>query len=148
MSILKSRLTVVESLYHQSFGEEPVRVDSRFSRELESDEQPYSRRLKATEGWQPLDCGWVKDPGMVCVTNEEGKHFQVNPTKEEKEALARKVLEILISPGQLNRESMGWESLGWLIPPGESFRGCPPSHKIWIRSQSGVTRFSVFTIPK
>ncbi len=140
MGILKSRLTVVESLYHQASGEEGVMVSSSFSRNLESDDQAYGpRRLKATEEWQPLDCGWVEEIGMISVTNEEGKHLQVNPTEEEKEALAKKVLEISLSP------RASWY---FLIPPGESFRGYPSAQKLWIRSQSGITRFSNFVIPR
>lgn len=142
MGVLKSRLTVVESLYHQASGEEGMMVSSRFSRDLESDDQAYGpRRLKATEEWQPLDCGWVEEMGMVSITNEEGKRLQVNPTEKEKEATAKKVLELALTP---NPDSL-WS---FLIPPGESFRGYPSTQKLWIRSQSGITRFSNFVIPK
>lgn len=137
MPKISDRITVVEMVYHRSSGEPPVCVESRFSRELETSEQPYSRRLKATEQWQSLDCGWLKDNvGMILIVNSEGRFPQANPTGKEREAAAKKVLEVA-------HRSLGQKG-SWLIPPGESMRASPSAPlDLVIRSQSGVTKFVV-----
>ena len=64
--ILKPRITVVETLYHQGvLGEDPTTVTCQFTRELKSDEQPYQRRCKVSENPKPLDVGWVEEVGEI-----------------------------------------------------------------------------------
>jgi hypothetical protein len=94
MADLKSEITVVEQVYHQLSGSQPRAIESRFSRELESDEQPYERHLKVGEESVPLDCGWIKEASQLVIINEEGKGLQANPTDEERKGLACKILEI------------------------------------------------------
>lgn len=135
-----SRVTVVEQVYHQILNGQPHLVESRFSRDLESDEQAYERRLKVGEAGVPLDCGWVTKASQLLIINEEGRNLQVNPTDEERKKLSEKVLEVyyvqsLTSP--------------WLVLPGESMRGCPSTLEgLRIRSQSGIIRFTLHVIPK
>lgn len=135
------KLTIVESIYHQPFGEQPTQVENRFEQILSSSEQPYQRKLKATEEWQQLDFGWLESVGMILIVNTEGKFLQLQPTEEEKEETAKKVLElcyrISVCP------------FGWSILPGASFRGQPNDPTtLHIRSQSGVTRFMLYAWPK
>lgn len=146
---VKDRLTVVESVYHQPFGEDPVEIPSRFSRNLKTREQLYCRRLVATEKWEPLDCGWLGNAvGMLVVSNNEGKNQQVNPTNEEREVLAAKVLELFCSQGDRTMLSAARQA-HWLVPPGESMRGCPAAaQKIHIRCQSGTAKFTLHLIPE
>lgn len=146
MAILKDRLVVVETVYHQPTGEQPTAVESRFSRDLQTVEQPYQRQLTATEEWKPLDCGWIKDAGMLVIQNLEGK-FQANPTDEERAEAAARVLEVSYREDQ--DPNMDVSRHGWLIYPGESFRGCPSNLDLLaVRSQYGSLRLSVFIIPR
>lgn len=64
---------VVCTVYHQQPGSEPVSVDSRFSRWLDTDEQPYLRKLTLAEEWVPLDKGWLEVAGMLVIRNDEAK---------------------------------------------------------------------------
>lgn len=140
------RLTVNESVYHQLYGEQPSQIENHFSRFVESDEEPYSRRRKATEEWQPLDIGWVKEigVGMLVISSLAGKALQRNPTKEEKEETAKQILEVSYTAATPTSVA-----LCWLIPPGESMRGMPShGNELWIRSRHGTVRYTVFVIPK
>ena len=146
---IKDRLTVVESVYHQPFGESPVEIPSRFSRNLKTREQVYSRRLTATEDWQSLECGWLGNAvGMLVISNDEGKNQQANPTDEERKALAAKVLELCHSDASRTMHSPARRG-EWLIPPGESMRGCPvAAQQLLIRCQSGAAKFTLHLIPE
>lgn len=136
----EARIVVVESVYHQRFGEDPEEVQSRFSRALESNEQLYKRQLKATEEWQPLDCGWLRgNVGMLVIANTEGQFLTPNPTDEEREALSKRVIEVAYGAGI---------KFSWLIPPGESMRGCPSSAgSLHVRCHSETATFTLYLFP-
>jgi hypothetical protein len=133
----KNRLTVVETVYHQVSGEQPQSVESRFDRELQSDEQMYQRCKVATEEWQPLDLGWVPDPGTIVIENNEGILQQVNPTPEQQEELAKKILVLSQDSG-----------LGFEVRPGESFRFSHDAPGVLLlRCRSGSARYRISVIP-
>ena len=136
-------LTVTETIYHQSWGEGPTSVNSAFTRELSIQEQPYSRKIKIGETWQPLDLGWFSDRpndvGMIQLVNEEGHFEQTQPTDEERAEAAAKVIE-------LNFLAL---TNSWLILPRESFRGCPSlPGGVRIRCRSGVARATINVYPR
>lgn len=65
------RVTVVEQVVHQEGGRTTPIPASRFARELDSDEQCYSRKLRVRTGPPtPLDFAWVRSPGMLLFRNE------------------------------------------------------------------------------
>jgi hypothetical protein len=87
IEIANSTLTVVDIIYYQPVNDSPITVlgdATRFSRKLDSNEDPYERRKVATEDWKPLDFGWIDKGGMLVIRNNEGL-FSSNPTKEQKE---------------------------------------------------------------
>jgi len=138
MAPIRDRITVIDRVYHQRLGEEAQEFPCTFSRELETTEQPYTRQLVATEEWKPLDHGWIERVGMLIVVNQEGRFLQTNPSKEQKDEAAKKILE-------LQYEGSAWS---WLIPPGESFRGMPGDiTNLLIRSRSGTIKFTVHVLP-
>jgi hypothetical protein len=136
-----SRLTVVENLYHQPTEGFPAMAfgdASRFSRELQSDEQPYERHRVAKETWEPLDCGWIERCGMLMVRNDEG-HFSVNPTQEQRAKVARRVLVV----------SFGESEDAILLPPLETCRFYPADVKqMQIRCREGTARYTLYLIPE
>lgn len=137
----KNRETVVETVYHQVLGEEPTSLETRYNRDLESNEQVYERQAVATEEWKLLDCGWLSgNVGLLVIRNEEGKSRQTNPTEAEKEELAKRVIEVC---------HLGSVLGGWFIPPSTSMRGYP-SHppSLRIRCLHGTAKYRLFLIPK
>ena len=138
------RLTVVEQVYHQIAGEQPTSVNSQFSRVLASDEQPYVRRCKATEDWQPIDIGWVEDVGMLVIVNNEGTFRHRIPTDEQRAEVAKRVLDV----GVETATGICRILRVWKIPPGESGRGQPIYPKqLRIRSQYGTVLFTIYVFP-
>lgn len=137
MALLRDRLTVSERVYHRPIGEEASEFVSAYSHELETQEQPYERNCTATEEWQEVDLGWLKDGvSMLVIRNNEGRRLQRNPTDDVKADIAKRVL--LVSPDR---------SLPWLVRPKESLRGCP-STRLFIRSQHGPIKYTVFAVPR
>lgn len=137
----KPRLTVVETVYHQIPGESPSEFSCKFSQEIESDEQPYQRKKKIGEKWEPLDLNWLKDDcGMVCICNE-AKVNQRGQTEEEKEAISKQIIQIgfRVNPDYPDLE----------VFPGESVRFRPYApHFVCLRCQSGKVRYSLFIVPR
>ena len=133
----RDTLTVVETVYHQPAGEEPTAVSVQFVRPLETQEQPYVRKIKVGEQWQPLDLGWVEQPGMILLVNDEGKFTQVNPTDEERAEAESKVIAV------------GNDSGSWLVYPGSCFRGeAAPFSDVAVRCKSGVARATIHVYPR
>lgn len=62
---------VVHTYYESPHKTTPVGSPSRSYRDTESNEQPYVRELVATGDWQLLDWGWVVNPSLVVICNEE-----------------------------------------------------------------------------
>jgi hypothetical protein len=142
-----SKLTVVEQIYHHSPTSGSYSLDCRSSRSLKTDEQPYSRRMKVDEQWQKIDIGWVEKPSLVVVENREGQFMQVQPTKEEREATAKKVLEF--SFAERRGVAVVVSDPDVLIHPGTSFRFCPAMPcDMLIRCQSGEAKVSVTAFPE
>ena len=92
---VKNRVTVVELVYYREFGEEASVVETRYSRDVEGDDQPYTRRIVATEEWTVLDTGWITSVGTLIIQNPTGRFLQVNPTEEEKRERAEEVAKCL-----------------------------------------------------
>lgn len=91
-------ITVAGTIYHRAGPQaQATAINLRWTRELESDEQPWGpRQFTVTEQWTPLDCGWLKPElcGMLVIENREGHFTQRIPTEEQRaEAMAR-VVEI------------------------------------------------------
>ena len=89
---MKQRLTVVGSIYCQEPGEQPVSQELLFVRELASAEQPWQRRTRIGEDWQPLETGWIDDPGMVVLANDEGRGLQTMPDAGQTAAISRRTV--------------------------------------------------------
>ncbi len=138
--ISKSRIVVVETVYHQQHGGQPTAVESRYAHNLTTDEQVYGpRKIVATEEWKPLDVGWVKSASLLILSNEEGKGLQVNPTEQQRKDMAARVVELSWDP----------RPFVWLIHPGHSFRGCPSQLKgLIIRCRSGQAECFVTVYPE
>jgi hypothetical protein len=145
----RDRITVVEQVYHRpADGGEPTVAETRFSRELASQEQPFERRAKVGEDWQPLEHGWLESAGMLLISNEEGRHLQVNPTDEERLSISRRVLELIYAMED-DELLVPQSSCTWLIPPGESMRAYPSDvSRLCVRCQSGVARFTLRLYPR
>ena len=134
----KSRIVVIENIYHQVTGEQPMCVESRYTKHLDTEEQVYQRRLVVDQKPRLLDLGWVEIPAMIHVQNEEGRNLQVVPTEEELEEI--KLKDIILSYTDY------WE--GFIIPPGESQKFIPTgTSSLIIRSNHDKAKCTITVYP-
>ncbi|MFA5056488.1 MAG: hypothetical protein WC485_00105 [Opitutaceae bacterium] len=137
----RNRVTIVEHVYHQRQGGEPVEFVTRCSRKLNSDEQPYIRELLITEKWMALDCGWVNNPGLLLIRNKEGDTPGKIPTPAEASELAQRIIQVAFDAND--------SDASWLIMPGESMRAVPRNaSRLSIRSLHGNIRASLCLMPR
>ena len=140
MSEPVARLVVVDNTYHQFDGMEPLGLVHRYSRVVRDGEQVYSRLVKVTGEWQPLDQGWIKGPALIVLENREGLEYRVNPTAEERANDKQKVVIVgfhSIEPAE-----------GPMLQPGEhvKFQVRNPG-KVWLRCEHKEARVMVHLVP-
>ena len=133
------RLTIVETLYHRTIESGIAEYVGRFTRDLQSDDEPYQRQKKIGEEWEPLDTGWLEvNVGTVFIQNKAGTDLMRVPSDGEKEAISRQAIVIRFNGSD-----------GLIIPPKESARFCPVnSSTIEICSLSGTIRYSLCVVPR
>lgn len=72
---LHPRLTLVEHLYYARPGQPAATATTVLTTTVHRptlvDEQPYARQLLLGTEWTRLDHGWVRDPGVLHLRNEE-----------------------------------------------------------------------------
>lgn len=129
------RMTAALTIHHESLGENPVSVESRWWDLLETREQPYERRIVVTPEGVDMDFGHVQNPGMVVIQNRTGQGLQTNPSEEQKKDNRLQIL--IIEPG------------GWIVRPGRAHVG-DVSHcdKLRMRSLRGDLRITVVVFPR
>jgi hypothetical protein len=141
--VAKSRLGVVEHVYYQATNDQATQVEGRFSRPLSTMEQPYRRKIVATEDWQPLETGWLNEAGMLFISNEEGKCPQVVPTEKQRADMGARIVELAFGTDFATTGDC------WLILPGETFRGQPKDvKKLYYRCQRDTATCWVTIFPK
>lgn len=137
----KNTLTVVENVYHQVVGEQPTMTESRFTRDLESTEQVFTRHLVLTEEWKPLEVGWLDQLSMMVIKNNEGIGLKQIPTKEQREEIDQRVIEVSYTPNS-------FKFMGWTIFPRESMRACPSDARLLhLRCRTGTARATITLLP-
>jgi hypothetical protein len=131
-------------IYHQHPGDETMERNSQAWTVLENNEvEAYTRRKKASELLEPIDCGWIEDDqvGLVLIENLAGKGKSVSPTDEEKKLVESSVLELVPS-------GFDSQSCGIRILPGFPFVFFPENINSWmIRSINGESfnyRLTIF----
>lgn len=107
----QDRLTVVCNVYHQGCCEDPQSINLKFADFLDTKEQPYWRKLKATTEWQTLDLGWLaKNPGLIVIENKV--RLLPSMTDEVKSLVPKRIL------------LLRWEGgTQWIIRPGRFHLG-------------------------
>ena len=64
------RTTIVLQAYHEQAGEGANQFTVRGSHTTPTiDEDPWERRMKLTEEWEPVDFGWLSEVGLVILEN-------------------------------------------------------------------------------
>lgn len=143
----KDRLTVIQTISHETPGGEPVGIWSGFSRILDTDEQVWERRYKINSTWTKLDCGWFegKQCSQVLIRNETGNDLVVNPTPEQRLEIASKTIEVSFEG---DASSLAGTNPHCLIPSGESFRAMPVNlDHVYVRCRNSEANIIVNIFP-
>jgi len=139
----KPRLTVVDNLYYQVPGDEPEHFQATFSRTLESDEQPYTRKISVGPEWRLLDFGWIDEPGLFILDNRGLPRMQFIQEKQpDPESLA-----VLVRPRGVSGH------FSWRVPVGESARFSPnwaagAEHPVEVACPGGEVRCILHALPR
>lgn len=143
---LSAFVTVVETVYYRPTDSEPIELSSipGFTKQIKSTEEPYQRRPAIGEDWVRLADGcWVKDAGLLELTNLAWKGLLVQPTEQEKKAIAAKSILVGV---KFEGTIVGM----FEVPPGESARiTCPVDFgSIYIKCLSGSVKCAIAAVPK
>ena len=113
------RLTVVETIYYQQPGIDPVQIDAGFSYFVQENEQLFQRSTFTGEEWSEINTGWIAKAHTVLIKNVHELRFTRNPSDE-----------VSLAPK---------ESMRFRISDVKALR---------IRSTKGQTRFLCVLIPE
>lgn len=138
-ALYKGRLNVIEQIYHQQAESEPTNVEEKYGQILESEEEPYKKKLNIGEEWTALETGGFSEASLVIIRNMEGRYNLVHPTQAQIELVKERILDV-----------------GFLVPsphiyviPTTSARFCPGSlTKIHLRCRKGSCKVQVLIVPK
>lgn len=137
--LYKGRLTVIEQIYHQQADSDPTNLEERYSRILESEEEPYKKKLTINQDWIILNAPGLESTSLVIIRNLEGRYRTTIPDQVEIELVKERVLEVgfLVTSPHI------------IIPPTESARFCPSNlEKLYIRCRKGSCKISILVVPK
>lgn len=133
----KSRLTVVESVYHQQPDGTNMPISTQYSRVLKSDEQAFVRKMTVGESWVEVPYGWLQDCSLLVIHNESGKYRTTAPSPQEIEDAEAAVIEVA-GPDKVPVFD---------VPAGESIRG-KPRRGLHVRCARGSVKCVVSCIPE
>ena len=135
----RARHGVVEQVYYQAPGEEAQAVHTNYSTWQEGDDAPLRRRIKISGQWQQLNLGWVQDPVLIVLANEEGKNLRTQPSEEQIQAIRERVVEVALNHGFSFA----------LVRPGRSLRLEPiPGRPYYVCAGGGGATCTLLVIPR
>jgi hypothetical protein len=140
----KDRMAVQLMISHMSPGDDPTQANLVHSAGLKTTgNQTYSRQLTVNGVWAALDHGWLeaRDVGLIVLQNRTGDRQRHNPNDEEKEELARAVLEVSFSDSELQAQLR--------IEPGQFSYFYPDDvRKVRIRAAHGGVKLKLYVFPR
>jgi hypothetical protein len=131
-----ARLVVVEQVHHQEQGAEPTSLDTRYSLELSSEEQPYLRRLSIGEELSRMDFGWTREP-VLLVLRHERLVRAVHPSEAERAADEARRVVLLVGDRAFAE-----------VRPGSSLRFEPSAGaELNVRCTQGTAKCTIMVVP-
>lgn len=137
-----SRLTIAETLYHQSnTGEDPSSVVAQHCRFLETDEQLWQRRIKVGQEPVALDVGWITE--WSCLLIKNCTTLPSTPPALRAPEETQKIKELTVYLYHVQNKNTQWKIL-----PGDSFRGCPTDiESLYLHCPDGSTVVNIVVVP-
>lgn len=140
--VTNDRLTILVQIRHEHLGTDPLSIDSSQVFLTGNEEEPYTRRIKVTEKWTSLDYDWLNEIGVsiIILENLEGKHLLIQPTKEEKDAIKERVVEVSYTKNS--------DEADLLIPGGLIIKTPADAKRVWVRCRSGEAKCKLIAFSK
>ena len=133
------RMTVVEQVYYQQPGVDPIQIDAGYSYFVQENEQPFQRIAFAGPEWKSLEVGWIVKPSCVVIQNKFQVETRRKLTEEEASEAAKHIIRVKYE------DSKYWFEL----TVNESMRFKPSDVKrLQIQSAYGLTRYIASLIPE
>jgi hypothetical protein len=145
------RLTANLAIHHQHCGENPVAVQTSFSKSLSTINQPYARRVAVADNeWKRLDAGWIpqEEVGYVIIENRVGLGLAVNPTAEELAFMQNQLLFIRSTTKTPGVPDLDLTEPDWVVRPGRFFVAELGQRDVWIRASQGTLNINLTIMPK
>ena len=133
------RLTVVETIYYQQPGIDPVQIDAGFSYFVQENEQLFQRSTFTGEEWSEINTGWIAKAHTVLIKNVHELRFTRNPSDEVKAEALDHWIEVRLEDSKHIFSLAPKESMRFRISDVKALR---------IRSTKGQTRFLCVLIPE
>lgn len=120
----RAKITVVEQVVYTSLGSPTAPVSAAYSREVESEEEVWKRRMTVGTEWVRLETGWLEEGCSLLVLSNSGEH----PVE---------VATTLPPEPQ------------WLLEPGHDMRGWPVRvNDFSLRCPGGSSKVVVTLFPR
>ncbi len=144
------RVTIAGTLYHQIAGQNPTSVSLRCTTHLLTDEQVYSRSPSKGIGpkWELLKFGWIENPSVLIVKNEEEVDRKKDP-EEWRESIIW--IELDSDPNELvdsSKEVVAILPPTLYIPPGMISILYPAGPLCIASGGSESVRYSLTALPE
>lgn len=143
----KNRVTVVEYIQFQerSGGSNILPAGKPYAYDVDSEELPFQRRLKAMSDWKELPglADWLDGKaGLIKIENMEGQFLQVQPSESESKDIARRVIELGI---KVEGEAYRFAD----VHPGRSIRieACEGATYV-VRTRHGSATYWLHAFPR
>jgi hypothetical protein len=135
----RATFTIVCTTYHSLPDTEPISIDCRYTRKLDTIEQTYTRHtvLDASKGWVKLDTGWVEKASILIIRNNKPSFSKI-PTQEQRDEIDSRIVQISFNGTDPHLE----------VRVGEHSQLFPLDlSKIWLRCVNSIAKVSVIVIP-
>jgi hypothetical protein len=145
MTKFRPKLTGIITFHYIDSDGNGIPMDRRWSTILNSDEQPWGpRKLIAAEKWLPLETGWIKNAGLLLISNSESARDSQAGTLE----ICYHIAEPQAQRDMLSAPQIP-PSAQWLVPPGHAYPGMfADVSRLLIRASKGQVHYSLMVYPR
>lgn len=142
----RSRLTVRLQVCHEEPTGRPTPVTSAGERWLDSDEQPFLRRLTLTPEWRPLDPGWLTSASLLVIEVESRDPAALVEVGTGHLVPQQPGIRTMHSPPVQTPTAVVEPC--WRVRPGMPFLAEPLAlGSVFLRAQAGEVRVNVHLFP-
>lgn len=142
---------MVERVYHQRQGVDPVGYDLPEQWLVDSDDEPFKRMVTLGEQYKTLaELGcWLSSCSLLVIVNEEGRAPTVNPTEAERREMARHNVQVAIAKPEMRVDGQPPHVIASTVKPGRHVSLSPEDlMAVQLRCQCGSAKVTIRVFPE